>query len=151
MSTQQAVPSPSDPDQPMGDAAGATFTIPVLSETATVEKVLEHTGTVRVRKVVHEDPHAVPTGTYREVVETERVPVNRPVSQTQSPRQEDDVLVIPVYEERVFKQLFLLEELHVKRRREAMPGGDVHLRREEVIVERLDPATQQWVADRGES
>jgi len=134
-----------------GDPAGSAerIVIPVLAEQAQVHLQREHTGTVRVRKVVHQVTEPVAAQGYREVVETTRVPVNQVVEAVEAPRTVDDLLVIPVYEERLVRQLVLVEEIHVRRRREAFEHTvATSLRREEVIVERLDPATRQWVADR---
>lgn len=127
-------------------ATGESFMIPVLREQLDVRVARERTGTVRLRKVVHET--AVPVGAtgFRETVETKRVAVNQAVDSTRAPWQQGDTLVIPVYEERLVSQLFLLEEIHLTRRREAFDASaTASLRREEVLVERLDPATGQWV------
>jgi len=139
------------PEQkPLGVASGETFVIPVLSEQIEIRVLREHTGTLRLRKVVHED--AVPLGVtgVRETVETKRVPVNQVVDSTRAPWHEGETLVIPVYEERLVRQLFLLEEIHLLRRRELYDASTTaSLRREEVIVERLDPATGQWLPEAG--
>jgi stress response protein YsnF len=128
---------------------GERVVIPVLAEQAQVHLQREHTGTVRVRKVVHQVTEPVAAEGFREVVETTRVPVNQVVEAVEASRTLGDLLVIPVYEERFVKQLVLVEEIHVRRRREAFEHTvATSLRREEVIVERLDPATGQWVADR---
>ena len=127
---------------------GGTFVIPVVQEEAHIDLVREQTGTVRVRKVIHQT--ALPIGAvgYREVVETSRVPVNRVVQEVRPPWHEGDVLVIPVYEERQVIELVLLEEIHVVRRRQAATDKvAVSLRRVEVIVERLNPDTGQWVSE----
>ncbi len=139
----------SNPDfaaqEALNAASGERYVIPVLSERLQVDKVLEHTGTVRLRKVTHEVVEAVDAPGYRETVETTRVPVNEVVQAVKAPWQQGESLVIPVYEERLVRQLVLLEELHVVRRREAIvDNATASLRREEVIVERLDPATGQW-------
>ena len=129
--------------------SGEQLVIPVLVEQVQVNVHREHTGTVRVRKLVHEESAPVRSEGFRELVETTRVPVNRVVEATESSKTVDDLLVIPVYEERFIKQLVLVEEIHVRRRRESFEhNASVVLRREEVVVERLDPATGQWVADR---
>lgn len=143
-------PIPPEP-APADDRASPSLVIPVISEEVQMRNVAEHTGTVRVRKVVHQiSPPASAPG-YREVVETLRVPRNQVVPAVQPTRQEGDVLVIPVYEERLVPQLVLLEEIHVRRRREPLPGSadanHVGLRREEVIVERLDPQSGQWLRE----
>ena len=77
------------------------------------------------------------------------MPVNQVVETAETSRTVGDLLVIPVYEERLVRQLVLVEEIHVRRRREPFEHTvAASLRREEVIVERLDPVTRQWVADR---
>ena len=129
--------------------SGEQLVIPVLVEHAQVDVLRELTGTVRVRKLVHEENTPLRSEGFRELVETTRVPVNRVVEATESSKTVDDLLVIPVYEERFIKQLVLVEEIHVRRRRESFEhNASVALRREEVVVERLDSATGQWVADR---
>ncbi|MDB5843059.1 MAG: hypothetical protein JWP79_369 [Polaromonas sp.] len=137
------------PDTAGHAAASERLVIPVLAEQAQVHLQREHTGTVRVRKEVHQVTEPVAAQGYREVVETTRVPVNQVVEAAEAARTVGDLLVIPVYEERLVTQLVLVEEIHVRRRREAFEHTvATTLRREEVIVERLDPATGQWVADR---
>jgi len=129
--------------------SGEQLVIPVLVEHAQVDVHREITGTVRVRKLVHEESTPVRSEGFRELVETTRVPVNQVVEITEPPKTVGELLVIPVYEERFIKQLVLVEEIHVRRRRESFEhNASVALRREEVVVERLDPATGQWVADR---
>lgn len=122
--------------------------IPVLQEVLEVQREREVLGTVRVRKEAHHDEVPVSTTCVRETVHTERVPINRAVDAMEPSRQTEDAWVIPVYEERWVRQLFLTEELHVRRLRETVEdAGDVRLRREEVVVERLDPETQTWVRE----
>ena len=129
--------------------SSAQITIPVLAEEAQVQVHRQLTGTVRVRKLVHEEGMPISTQGFREVVETTRVPVNQVVETAESSKTLGELLVIPVYEERFVRQLVLVEEIHVRRRRESFEHtASTSLRREEVIVERLDPATGQWVADR---
>jgi stress response protein YsnF len=141
--------NPSNPaSEPLANSASDALVIPVLREEAQVDVVQEHLGTVRVRKVVHQVDEPVLGAGYREVVETTRVAVNQPAQAVKPPWHDGDVLVIPVYEERLVKQLVLLEEIHVTRRRESFEDSvTASLRREEVIVERLDPDTRQWVPD----
>ena len=134
--------------EPSVDSTDESLVIPVVSEQVQVDTVREHTGTLRVRKVVHQVNEPLGGAGWREVVETTRVPLNQIVQAVQAPRQHGDVLVIPVYEERLVRQLVLLEEIHVSRRREPLePGASASVRREEVIVERLDPQTRQWVPE----
>ncbi|MES2980515.1 MAG: DUF2382 domain-containing protein [Pseudomonadota bacterium] len=141
-------PSPEPiPPSPAG-ARDEGLVIPVVREELEVERVVEHVGTVRLRKRIHHVSEPVDASGFREVVETLRVPVNEPAERREPPWQDGETLVIPVYEERLVTQLFVVEELRVVRRREFFGGQeDVDLRQEEVIVERLDPATQQWIPD----
>lgn len=126
------------------------LTIPVLHEQVEISTVREHAGTVRIRKVTRDVNESVPVTGYRERLEIQRKPANRQVEMAEPARHEADVLIVPVYEERVVKRLFLTEEIHVTRHREAVHGNEiVKLRREEVIVERFDPVTQQWLTDPG--
>jgi hypothetical protein len=46
----------------------------------------------------------------------------RQVEAAEPARREADVLIVPVYEERVVKQLFLAEEIHVTQHSEADSG-----------------------------
>jgi len=140
---------PAGVPSPAGVGDGERIVIPVLAEQAQVNLQRERTGTVRVRKVVHQVTEPVAATGYREIAETTRVPVNQVVEAVEAPRTLGDLLVIPVYEERLVRQLVLVEEIHVRRRRESFEHTvATSLRREEVIVERLDPATHEWVADR---
>lgn len=140
---------PTQTTQRLNAGASEPLVIPVLAEQAQVHVQREHTGTVRVRKVVHQATEPVAARGYREVVETTRVPVNQVVDAAEAPRTLGELLVIPVYEERLVTQLVLVEELHVRRRREPFEHTvATSLRREEVIVERLDAASGQWVPER---
>ena len=140
---------PEKTDRSTADSiADPDLIIPVLREQAQVDRVREHTGKVRVRKIVHEASEPVSAQGWREVVETTRVPVNQVVQQAQASRELGEFLVIPVYEERLVRQLVLVEELHVRLRREPFEHtAAATLRREEVIVERLDPASGQWLRE----
>lgn len=139
-----------DSRSPLVLPAGAQLTIPVLAEQAEVQVHSERTGTVRVRKLVHQESLPAHSEGFREVVEITRVPVNQVVEAAESSRTVGELLVIPVYEERFVRQLVMVEEIQVRRRREAFEHtASVALRREEVVVERQDPATGEWVADGG--
>lgn len=144
--------NPSNSHQPTVVSSSEQLIVPVLAEQMQVNVQREITGTVRVRKLVHEESAPVSTDGFREMVEMTRVPVNQVVETAESSREVGDMLVIPVYEERVVKQLVLVEEIHVRRRREAFENtASVALRREEVVVERLNRATGQWAVDQERS
>lgn len=116
--------------------------IPLIEESIDIQKRLVDTGGgVRVIKTVTEHEETINEPLGREQVEVTRVPVGRVVEAPAAPREEGDTMIIPVYEERlvVQKQLFLTEELHIKRQRvvDHHEQQTVTLRREEVAVERL--------------
>jgi stress response protein YsnF len=118
-------------------------TIPVVEERAVVRKRRKVTGAVRVRTVVREAEEVVDEPVSVERVEVERVPVGRWVEAAPEVRQEGDTTIIPVLEEVVVveKRLRLVEEVRVTRRRRTEHAAErVALRREEVVVERLDAA-----------
>ena len=124
--------------------------IPVIREELVVDTVCQHMGTVRVRKIVHEIAQSAPSADFQERVEIERKPVIRMVEATQDIRHESGVMIVPVYEERLVKQLFLIEEIHVTRRRQAASvttDATIPLRQEEVVIERFDTASQTWMVD----
>lgn len=124
-------------------------TVPVTEERLEVGRRTVETGALRVRKRVHEVTEEVSEPLVTEFVETQRVPVGRVLREPVGIRQEGDVTIVPVIEERlvVRKELVLVEEIRLTRRREAHSvNQQVPLRRESVVVERFDPETQQWLS-----
>jgi len=119
----------------------AVETIPVLAETARVEKRVVETGRAVIHKSVSERDEVVNALLARHDVSVERVPVDRVVSELPEARQEGDIWVIPVMEERLVieKQLVLKEELRVRTttRHEAVQQT-VRLREEHVDIEAVD-------------
>jgi uncharacterized protein (TIGR02271 family) len=128
-------------------------TIPVTEEQLEVGRRTVDTGrTLRVRKHVQEEPVQAKVQVARDTVEFERVPVGRVVEQPPPVRQEGDVTVVPVIEERLVtrKELVLVEEVRLTRRREVDEAReDFTLKRERVVVERFDPGTGQWLSEEG--
>ena len=138
--------SPAQRDMLAGHPESAVMT--VIEERLDISKrVVESGGAVRLRKVVHEEVVAVDEPLTSEVIEVERVAIDRPVDAEVPVRHEGDVTIFPVLEERLVtrKQLVLVEEIHVTRcsRPRSLPQ-EATLRREEIIAERLDPASGEW-------
>jgi uncharacterized protein (TIGR02271 family) len=133
------------------EPANEELVVPVVEEQLKIGRRAVDTGrTLRVRKVVEEVPGTLHEPVFRELVETRRVPVGRVLQEPVGTRQEGDVTIVPVLEERLVlrKELFLVEEVHISRRREVRESGEqVTLRRESVVIERFDPATQQWLSE----
>jgi len=120
--------------------------IPIVEEILDVRQRRVETGKVRITKVVHEREEEVNTPCVREEVTIERITLNRMVDAPVSMRQEGDTFIIPLLEEVLVteKRLMVKEELRITKRRIEEPASQqVMLRREEVVVERLDPSEQQ--------
>jgi uncharacterized protein (TIGR02271 family) len=121
-------------------------TIPLAREELEVTRRKVDTGSVRVRKVVSERVEHVADSAISEEVVVDRVPVNRVVDAPSAPRQEGDVMVIPVFEEivTVRREWLLKEELRVSKRVVQVPVREsVVLREEDVVVERSAPAEKK--------
>lgn len=129
-------------------ATPPSASIQVIQEHLTVQSRQVDTGrTVRVRKHVDEQSVEADTPTTHQRVDVQRVAIGRVIASPAAVRHEGEVLVIPVMEERVVchTELVLVEEIHVRLEREVQPGRTPFtLRRERVVVERFDPASQQW-------
>ena len=116
--------------------------IPVAREEAEIGRQRVETGVVRVRKVVHERVEVIDEPLLHDEVDIEHVAVNRPVDAPEPPREEGDVLIIPVYEEvvTVHRQWVLKEEVRLRRREvRTRHRAEIPLRTEEAIVERHTP------------
>lgn len=118
------------------------MTVPVVEETAAVEKRKKVTGTVRLRTAVHEDEVVVDEPLLAEEVSIERVPVDRWVETAIPVRQEGDTTIVPVFEEVVLveKRLKLIEEVRITRRQVTRHAPQrMTLRRQEAVVDRRPP------------
>ena len=73
--------------------------IPVAREEASIARETVETGVVNVRKVVRERVEVIDEPMLHDEVHIEHVTINREVAAPEPPREEGDVLVIPVYEE----------------------------------------------------
>lgn len=113
---------------------------PIIAEKLTIGKRVRETGKVRVTKSVQEREETVDEPTFREEIQVERVPVNRPVEGPVDSRYEGDTLIIPIIAEEVVlqKRAILKEELRItKRRVEEHHPQKVTLRTETVDVKRV--------------
>lgn len=137
-----------DAGRPIGESEPVVMT--VIEERLDVRKqVVESGGAVRLRKIVHEEVVTVDEPLTTEVAEVERVTFGHPIDTAPEIRYEGGVMIVPVVAERLVTrtQLVLVEELRVTRRTRAESAPQqVTLRREEVVVERLDPASGEWRA-----
>ncbi|MFL6550040.1 MAG: YsnF/AvaK domain-containing protein [Povalibacter sp.] len=92
--------------------------IPLIEERARVDKQVVERGVVRITTSVREREQLLAADVAHEEVNIERIPVNKEVKDRPQVREDGDVIVIPIVEERVVlvKHLVLVEELHVRRK-----------------------------------
>jgi stress response protein YsnF len=100
------------------------------------------TGKVRISTHVEQIEEVAHADLLSDTVEITRVAVGeRVVGPAPAIRTEGEVTIVPVFEEVMIveKQLFLKEELHIRKRRESNPvEAPVTLRRQRADVERSD-------------
>jgi uncharacterized protein (TIGR02271 family) len=119
----------------------ADIVIPLLTEELVLEKQSVEKTTVRLTKLVHEQPEIIHEMLRSEHIEVQRVARDEVMATPPAVRVEGDVTVIPVIEEVliVTKQYRLKEELHItKSHTEREHRQEFSLRSEEVVVTRLD-------------
>jgi len=127
-----------------------TLVVPVIEEQVTVQTHVVETGSVELRKTVHERTEVVDQVLRREEVEIERVAINRVVDQPVAIRYEGDTTIIPILEEVlvVEKRLVLREEVHIKKlRTEVHDPQEVLLREERVEIVRKPGSGQSVEQD----
>ncbi|MFD2717221.1 YsnF/AvaK domain-containing protein [Hymenobacter monticola] len=132
---------PTDPTLPPVPTPLAAAVIPVIEESARIEKEVVETGRVVIRKTVHHETQTVDVPTQEEQVQVERVPINRVVDTPPEVRHEGDTMIIPVLREEVVvtTRIVLVEELHVRKRTLTLSHPqEVELRREHVSYERIE-------------
>jgi uncharacterized protein (TIGR02271 family) len=131
-------------------SADQPYVVPVIEEVLNVTRRQEEIGRVRVQKSVRERTEIVDEPLLHDEVTVTRVPINRVIERPLDVRQDGETLIVPVLKEVlvVEKRLVLVEEVHITRHTvETHQPEEVTLRREEVMVERLN--LDDLTADRG--
>jgi hypothetical protein len=116
--------------------------IPVVEEQAVVSKRKKLSDGVRVRTVVHEAEQVIDEPLATEDIEVERTPLDRWVDAPVPVRHDGDITIVTLVEEVVVveKRLRATEEIRIIKRRSVRHEPQrVTLRREEAVVERLQP------------
>lgn len=127
------------PQEEILSADSSTVVIPVIEEQLQVRTEWVETGRVRVNKQVHAETQTIDVPVTHEVVDVQRVPINRVVSEAPLSRQEGDTLILPVVREEVITtvRLVLVEEVHITRRQQqTIDQQTVTLRHETISVDR---------------
>jgi uncharacterized protein (TIGR02271 family) len=123
----------------------ASIVLPVIEERVHIERELVETGRVRVVRQVHEAEEEIRVAVQHDEVHVERVPLNVTLpagAPTPVTRYEGDTMIIPVLREVavVETRLLLVEELRITKQQLATQHVEtVHLRKEELTVERIPP------------
>lgn len=113
--------------------------IPVIEERARVDKEVVERGVVRISTTSRDSEQVLEEVLRHEEVDIRRVTLDEEVEGMPEIRQEGDVTVIPIVEERavIVKKLVLVEELYVRRRKiEEIVRIPVTLHSTEVLIER---------------
>jgi uncharacterized protein (TIGR02271 family) len=113
--------------------------IPLVEERLVTSKRVVETGRVKVRTIVEEEESQVREQLSKDVVDVERVAVNREVESVPPIREEGDTTIIPVVQEVlvVTKKLVVTEELRIRRRQIVEEHSQpVTLRTQRAVVER---------------
>lgn len=119
---------------------GETVVIPVIEETASIDKKVVDSATVVVHTNIIEEKKSVAVPLTTEEYEVKRIPVNEFVDERPPVRQEGNCIIVPVVEEVLIvqKRLKVVEEVHlVKRQLTETHKEDIVLKKEEVTVERV--------------
>jgi uncharacterized protein (TIGR02271 family) len=92
--------------------------VPLVEERARIEKQVVERNRLKIRTATAESRQVLSDALRREQVEVRRVPVNQEVDAVPNVREEGDVIIVPVVEERavLVKRLVLVEELHILRK-----------------------------------
>jgi uncharacterized protein (TIGR02271 family) len=108
--------------------------------------------TVRIRTVTHQHDWLVDEELTHERVDVERVPIDREVTTVPPVREEGDITIISVVEERVFVELRLVlkEEVRIRRVRVTEHHQEtVVVRDQDAVITRTVPGTPTGQADCG--
>ena len=126
-----------------------TETLELREEQLIAHKELRDLGEIVVRTEVDDVPGRLEVDAYREEVFVEHEPVGEVVSERDKPWTEDNILIVPVYEEQlvVTKRLVLRERIRIRRvgTTERQLFEDT-LRRERLVLE--DPSNTGLVHEK---
>lgn len=122
---------------------GDALTLPLVEETARIEKRAVETGRVRVRTITETTEELLRESLRSDAVAVTRVPVGRTLGEGEAPpqiRTEGGVTIIPILEEIlvVEKRLVLVEEVHVQQTTASEDVAvPVSLRKQRAVTERV--------------
>lgn len=91
-----------------------TTRVPIIEEQVVVDKIAVVTDRIRVSTSVETRDVVVEDILRRGDLGIERMAVNREVATAPPPREDGDLLVISIVEERLVKRLFVVEEVRIR-------------------------------------
>lgn len=118
--------------------------VPVFEEEISISKKVVETGRVQLSRVTQSHEQLVDELLHHEKVDIQRIPIDKTIDAMPSIREEGDVIIVPVVEEvlKVERYLLLKEEIHIRRIKETERHQErVVLRRQEATVSRLPLTT----------
>lgn len=134
----------------MSAEAVESIVIPVLREELDIRKQRVTTGTVQIRKVVHEREEFVSEPAIHSEVEIERIPVNKVVVEPPPVRQVGNTTIYSLVEEVIVvsKHYLVKEEVRVTQQvTESTRRQPIILRTEELLIERGEGGNPvDWIA-----
>ncbi|TKK68816.1 DUF2382 domain-containing protein [Ilyomonas limi] len=115
-----------------------SLVIPVIEETARIDKQVITTGKIKIEKQIEEINEAVNISLQHDEYTIKRVTINKYVDEeTPQVRYEGNTMIIPVLKEVVVKRMLLVEEVHIiKEVISAEEQVNIPLRKEKVTVTR---------------
>lgn len=130
-----------DSNRPADDDIVEEAVIPIVEEEVDVarRKIVGRTITVTTSPVTREETISEPVT--RATVSVERVPIGKVVDEVPQVREQGDLTIVPVVEERVriVRELVLAEEIHLRRTvEEGVVERSVELRRTQVRIDESD-------------
>ncbi|RYZ21422.1 MAG: DUF2382 domain-containing protein [Chitinophagaceae bacterium] len=136
---EEAAPTPAAADRTNGQPD--ELVIPVVQEFITVDKEVVETGRVNIHKTVHEEEATINMPLLSEYYDVQRVPMKEVHAKAPMPRQEGDVIIVPVVKEVLVieKRYEVTEEIHLVRKTTSTPHiQQITLLKEHVEVVRTD-------------
>lgn len=130
-------------------ADSATQHVTAVEQRLHVGVAERETGAVRVRTVVHKDLVDIPVVLKHRLVSIERVAVDQFVDAEFAPRQEGNVLIVPVFEYVPVTEMKLKLKEEIRIGLEETEVTSVHqaeVQRQELVVERRTGTTGDWIA-----
>ena len=117
----------------------SNIVIPVIEEQPRFRKRKIETGSVRIKKTVHETPRILEETLSKEEISIERRPCEKIVDEPAQARQEGDTWILPVQEEIlvVTKRILIREEIYVRKQTlQHKEKVTAQVRKEEVVIDR---------------